>query len=49
MVSKAMFTNIRRTGSVKGRFSFPILRVLPQNHIELLKDRFLNKILLRLR
>ena len=29
--------------SVKYRFSFPILRFLPQNHLALLKDRFLKK------
>ena len=33
--------------SVKYRFSFPILRFLPQNHLALLKDRFLKKMLLK--
>ena len=33
--------------SVKYRFSFPILRVLSQNHLALLKDQFLMKMLLK--
>ena len=33
--------------SVKYRFPFPILRFLPQNHIALLKDRFLKKMRLK--
>ena len=33
--------------SVKYRFLFPILRFLPQNHLTLLKDRFLKKLLLK--
>ena len=32
---------------VKYRFPFPILRFLPQNHLALLKDRFLKKMLLK--
>ena len=33
--------------SVKHRFPFSILRFLPQNHLALLKDRFLKKMLLK--
>ena len=33
--------------SVKYRFPFPILCFLPQNHLALLKDRFLKKMLLK--
>ena len=33
--------------SVKDRFPFPILHFLPQNHLVLLKDRFLKKMLLK--
>ena len=33
--------------SVKYRFPFPILHFVPQNHLALLKDRFLKKMLLK--
>ena len=33
--------------SVKYRFTFPILRFLPQNNLALLKDRFLKKMILK--
>ena len=33
--------------SVKYRLPFPILRFLPQNHLALLKDRFLKKMLIK--
>ena len=33
--------------SVKYTFSFPILHFLPQNHLVLLKDRFLKKMVLK--